>query len=613
MVDLDGRTVNVAAIGNLGGENRISGVKVHMGGGYYILQSDAGTLEVDGSLQSVVTGTRTFTIQGAGDTRLSGIVENGLADTVNVVKSGTGRLLLENQNTYSGYTTVSGGELVVDGTAGAGTVTVGNEALLSGGGSVAGLTAQTGSQVRVGVEGFSWGVAAPFTRVDNFEDYTLGTFDNSGSSAYFSNGGPWYTSSGISSFVAIGSSGVNKYLAFGYNNGLRAANRAVPAIADGETGTYCFQVFLKSAYATPNVSFGLSDNPAGALSSTNDFEAQVTLAYDAVNGIRLNALNGGSVVYNLATHLHTDTWYNIRIVADNATDTYDVYFGPAGAGETLVASNYSFRCAGGGNVGDLITFMTYENDGGNLHACVDNIYYSAGENMDDPLDPTIEALSSTLNVVNDFSLQTGAVLEFDVSSPSLYDRLVVGGAFNAGGTLKVLHAPEQPALQLGDRFDLFDAAGGTVGFAALELPALAAGLLWDTSSIASGVLQVVESPDGFAAYMSAYGIPGALFGEDANSNGIPNGMESYLGWNPTSPVTTNVLFTFANDYLSVVHPFNPSAIGVTGIVEWTTDLLSTNWYSSGITYVTNSAPDEIVADLQGVMTNQLFIRLRVDH
>lgn len=120
-------------------------------------------------------------------------------------------------------------------------------------------------------------------------------------------------------------------------------------------------------------------------------------------------------------------------------------------------------------------------------------------------------------------------------------------------------------------------------------------------------------PSRYAFYMDRYGISDALFGDDANNNGVPNGMEYYLGWDPDGPGTTHQVLTLSRDYRSVSHPFNPAASGVIGRVEWTSALSSNGWNSAGITYTTNTASDTIEAMLGSTTTNQLFIRLKVEH
>ncbi|MEY4386383.1 MAG: hypothetical protein RLY20_1666 [Verrucomicrobiota bacterium] len=118
---------------------------------------------------------------------------------------------------------------------------------------------------------------------------------------------------------------------------------------------------------------------------------------------------------------------------------------------------------------------------------------------------------------------------------------------------------------------------------------------------------------GFNFNMAYYGIPSATFNGDANSNGIPNGMEYFLGWNPTNTAPASPVLTWSSDLLSVTHPFNPFATGVTGAVEWTTDLSGGNWSSAGVTYATNAALGKMTATLGSATTNQIFVRLEVSH
>ena len=116
---------------------------------------------------------------------------------------------------------------------------------------------------------------------------------------------------------------------------------------------------------------------------------------------------------------------------------------------------------------------------------------------------------------------------------------------------------------------------------------------------------------GFNFNMAHYGIPGATFGGDANSNGVPNGMEYFLGWNPTSAPPAAPILTWASNRLSVSYPFNPFATGVTGAVQWTTDLAAGGWTSAGVTYTTNVALAKMTATLGAATTNQMFVRLKV--
>jgi autotransporter-associated beta strand protein len=125
-IDFRGRNNGSVGIESVAGDNTLSGtISTNVGGGTYLIQSDAGsTLTLSGSapsatatgvaLQSLSSGLRTFTLRGTGDGVVSGRVQNG-GGTVSVVKDGTGTWTLGGINTYSGGTSVNGGTLRVTG------------------------------------------------------------------------------------------------------------------------------------------------------------------------------------------------------------------------------------------------------------------------------------------------------------------------------------------------------------------------------------------------------------------------------------------------------------------------------------------------------------------
>ncbi len=218
---------------------------------------------------------------------------------------------------------------------------------------------------------------AAYISVDDFESYTVGTY-NGGSTAFVGNGGPWQSSNGGGTgLVSIEQEGGgNKYLAFGWNAGARGANRALPSpIVEGDAATYYFQI--RTEDATPDVSFGLSDLLSGGLTNFGDFEAQVALTYSPADGIRLGARNGGTTVLNLVTGLAVNTWYDIWVVADNANDTYDVYWGTGGDPNVLgtqIADDFGFRNGAAAN--SLVTFITLANNHEDNNANLDNIQFN---------------------------------------------------------------------------------------------------------------------------------------------------------------------------------------------------------------------------------------------
>ena len=151
-VTLAGRNTNVAAIENLSGSNTISGgLTINSGGGFYLLQSDSGTLNFGGTISagSSATGARTLTFQGGGDFYISGSIQNGSASTINVAKTNSGALTFFGLNTFSGSTTNWRGNLFVNGTLTSSLTVAGGT--LGGGGTIGGaVTIQSGATLSPG-------------------------------------------------------------------------------------------------------------------------------------------------------------------------------------------------------------------------------------------------------------------------------------------------------------------------------------------------------------------------------------------------------------------------------------------------------------------------------
>ena len=140
-ITLAGRNTNVVAIDNLSGSNTLSGhLSITSGGGFYLLQSDSGTLNFAGTISasSTATGTRTLTFGGAGNFLVSGSIQNGSATTINVAKANSGTLTFSGMNTFSGSTTNWQGNLAVNGSLSSPLYVVGGT--LSGNGRIWGTT-----------------------------------------------------------------------------------------------------------------------------------------------------------------------------------------------------------------------------------------------------------------------------------------------------------------------------------------------------------------------------------------------------------------------------------------------------------------------------------------
>ena len=120
-----------------------------------LVVSNAATVDLNGVSQqfstvngagSVSLGSGTLTVGGSEDSAFSGAISG----TGGLVKSGGGVMTLSGTSFYNGATTVSGGELIVDGAADSSTVTVNSGATLSGSGSIGGLIVNTGGTINPG-------------------------------------------------------------------------------------------------------------------------------------------------------------------------------------------------------------------------------------------------------------------------------------------------------------------------------------------------------------------------------------------------------------------------------------------------------------------------------
>lgn len=221
-------------------------------------------------------------------------------------------------------------------------------------------------------------------RFDDFESYTPGTFINAG-------GTPWTmvpSWSGAASFQEETSG--NNYVDFwGANNGPRGIYRPLGdmSIAASNTATTVFMRVLAETTNT-DASFGLSDLATPSVDGSGyptfpSFEVQAALI-----GGTIRARNGSAGAVNLAP-ININTWYNIWLVIDNSTDTYDLYMTtdqtPA-TGSTPLADNYAFRNGTAAN--DLITFLAIGALKTNPERVrIDDIYISSGVNLSYPVIP----------------------------------------------------------------------------------------------------------------------------------------------------------------------------------------------------------------------------------
>lgn len=541
-INLSGRNSStVPGIRNTGGSNTLAGtLSLQSGGANYRIESAAGRLEFSGetgggtALRSTATGTRTIALQGAGDGLVSGRIENGGADTLHMVKSGSGTWVLSAANTYNGSTSVTQGELVVNGSTGSGTTTVSSGATLAGGGTVsAGLAAQGGSTVRVGGPAFP--LVHPVVLIDDFESYAPGATSAA-------TGGVWngeFVGTGNSNVIASGGGlALETKGGAAWRGGKTNLSRWNAGVAIGETATIFFQM-KASGSGFYDIMTGLS--PAvGNIDTVNAWQDFAVMPF--VNGTAGSNLAfkmtdaglPGDVIFNM----NTDVWYNVWLVVNNSARTYSVYWSTGTNDGTFGGTASVYRNGFTSTALNALGFMA----GGHATTSlvVDNIHRLRGASTIYPIGRTggSSPAGETLAVGGDFTLAAEAALEINVATGPLHDRLLVGGHFDAAGTLKVLLDPAQAPPVSGDSFDLFDAGSSAIAFSNISLPALTPGLEWDTSGIASGTIQVTGTP--VPTYQNwAGGHPFDMDkdgpADDAEADGIPNVFEWLFGTDPLVP------------------------------------------------------------------------------
>ncbi len=480
-------TVTGAGIAGLGDLRVIGGGTVTLAGGNHVYTGEtrivrgqlalSGTAQLSGtaSIQVGEHGTLDTTAVASGVYTLSG-------QKLTVLGNFRGNLLATSNSIVE----------VKPSTSFQGDLTAGSSTVIGAGTITGTLTAQAGTTIQVGQDGLTVQPGGGSVSViDDFESYSVGNAHSGGSNAFELNGGPWTTNTdGGSGLTAIEDNGSSQHLAFGWNAGQRGATRTGATIANGESGTYYFRI--RTDDASPDVSYGLSDVPSGDAFSYGEFEVQIGLVNSG--GPTLGARNGG-VFEQLVTGLSANTWYDIWLVVDNDTDTYDAYYGTGGdpngiASATKFADDFGYR--NGPSSNDLLTFMTLSNNHEDLKAYVDDISYSSL-----PPGPTVITGSATLTVDGDYAQNSGALLSLDIATSDEHDNLVVNGVASLAGTLQVALALGSPTLTSGDAFDLLDFDAALGDFDTYDLPPLETGLRWDVTKVSiDGTISVALRLEG---------------------------------------------------------------------------------------------------------------------
>ena len=217
--------------------------------------------------------------------------------------------------------------------------------------------------------------SAAFVLVDNFES-------TSGDGANLDGQNNWTAGNSFDSVTLSGNKVVRSSIRSGGSEDVafRSFANTIGNSGSTSTGTLFLRARFDSAASTPTDTIFALVNEAAPGASTSDYETYGIIkdSNDAnVNGV-INIRNGDGSISPSSMDVLTispNTWYSIWLVADNATNTVDVYAkaddGTGFTGSPL-ASGLAFRDT---DPAALATFVLRNNPANNLKASYfDDIY-----------------------------------------------------------------------------------------------------------------------------------------------------------------------------------------------------------------------------------------------
>jgi hypothetical protein len=233
--------------------------------------------------------------------------------------------------------------------------------------------------------------------VDDFQTYSTGLVSGGAT------GGVWTNLHGITAPPNVDTGTIqnesgNLLLTLGATTAGSGVYRALPSAIPGfSTGTLFFQV--RGNDNLLNSSFGLSD--VAAPTDANNFavfESQMRMINTAGSNLRFNVRNGGAFTdLTTPTAITVGQWYNVWMVVNTTSDTWDCYINTGTANATagdLKMSGIGFRDATDHNTA-LTTLLVYTGAGGSMDASFDNFYESAGLDLTNPV-PVPEPATMTM-------------------------------------------------------------------------------------------------------------------------------------------------------------------------------------------------------------------------
>ncbi|MBP7709508.1 MAG: autotransporter domain-containing protein [Rickettsiales bacterium] len=235
--------VSLSGSDSISNSGTISALSVSGSGNTLNLNSGSSTGNISNSgALTIATGSSNFTYS------------NAISGSGSITKTGSGRLELSGTNTYSGATTISAGELKVNGSASSSAVTIASGATISGSGTVGSLTIQSGGTLATGNSIGTLGVSG---------DLTLA----SGSTTNFE-----FNSSGIDKTTATGNiniAGTANFQLYGSNSGYFVTAKNILETSGGTISGTFDNVSTQSGFST-NLTYGSSAVSARVSTNLNN-------------------------------------------------------------------------------------------------------------------------------------------------------------------------------------------------------------------------------------------------------------------------------------------------------------------------------------------------------
>ena len=491
------------------------------GGG--IIQNDGtGPLVFTSANTASGAGSKTLTLQGSSadaNTIAGKIIDNTSANKTSVAKAQAGTWVLAGANTYSGNTTV-----------GAGTLSQGAANVIPSGSGKGNLIVSSGATFDLGgfncsINGFGASSSGVIDNLSGVGTYTLTLGNNNSGGAH---SGVIKNSSGTLAIVKVGTgaitlSGANTYSGdttlsagqlilngtstLGNGSGTlhlsggtlttsanrNASSAPVPnpldvtadsAITTSSTAsTVDLNLSTSSLSAAPSTTLTLRNDAA---SGSGTFQPRFSGGFTYPGNIAIvNGSFGSTKLQSFNTGANDQTFNGVI----SGTGSYNRSAGTAGTGGRTIftaANTYS----GGTTVNDGIVLVNNASGSGtgsgtvtvNSRGTLGGTGSIAGPTTVNGSLSLEDSTIGTLTFGSTLALLGNTALEINKSANAA-DKVVSAGTLALGGNLTVVNLGGN--LALNDTFTLFSGSLGGA-FTSFNLPALPAGLKWDTSQLSAG-------------------------------------------------------------------------------------------------------------------------------